>query len=191
MGQKHENQYPLPNSMNVFKRKGGRERRCARNRNSARSERTAGNGRAWRKKRERFAGLARPSAPPGFSAMSKPAEAFDFRKPVAHDAAARRAFHTAVQRQLRQVAHALGLTRSQYKLRLTDGGSALSGAITLHSDSLYIQASQPSGRINAGILFRTCHGRDDPTGGENHYASLELLNRPEDLARLIKRVCDV
>jgi hypothetical protein len=123
--------------------------------------------------------------------MSKPADAFDFRKPVAHDAVAKRAFHTAAQRQLRRLAHALGLTRSQYDLRLHAGGSGVSGEVTLHSDRLYVQVSQPAGRANAGILFRTCHGRKDIAGGENHYASLDLLNQPERLARLIRQVCDV
>jgi hypothetical protein len=32
--------------------------------------------------------------------MSEATDAFDFRKPVANDAVAKRAFHTAVQRQL-------------------------------------------------------------------------------------------
>jgi hypothetical protein len=123
--------------------------------------------------------------------MSKSADAFDFRKPVAHDAVAKRAFHTAAQRQLRCLAHALGLTRSRYDLRLHAGGSDVSGEVTLHSDRLYVQVSQPAGRANAGILFRTCHGRKDFAEGENHYASLDLLNQPERLARLIRQICDL
>jgi hypothetical protein len=123
--------------------------------------------------------------------MSEITDPFDFRKPVAHDAVAKRAFHTAAQRQLRRLAHALGLTRSHYDLRLNAGDLSASGEITLHSDRLYVQVSQPAGRANTGILFRTCCGRRDFAGGENHYASLELLNRPEQLARLIRRVCDV
>jgi hypothetical protein len=121
--------------------------------------------------------------------MSKPADAFDFRKPVAHDAVAKRAFHTAAQRQLRRVAHALGLARSQYNLRLTT--VSISGEVTLHSDRLYVQVSQPAGRANAGILFRTCRGRKDFAEGEYHYASLDLLNKPEQLARLIRQVCNL
>jgi hypothetical protein len=121
--------------------------------------------------------------------MSKPADAFDFRKPVAHDAVAKRAFHTAAQLQLRRLAHALGLTRSKYDLRLHAGG--VSGEVTLHSDRLYVQVSRPAGRANAGILFRTCRGRKDFAEDENHYASLDLLNKPEQLARLIRQVCDL
>ncbi|MGC1344984.1 MAG: hypothetical protein WA863_02520, partial [Methyloceanibacter sp.] len=62
---------------------------------------------------------------------------------------------------------------------------------TLHSDRLFVQVSQPAGRANTGILFRTCHGRKDFAGGENHYASLELLTQPDQIARLIRQVCDV
>jgi hypothetical protein len=176
--------------MNVFKRKGRKGKtRCVQPPFGA--EREDGRKRASPEEEERALRRACPIIRSRNPPMAKPAEAFDFRKPVAHDAAAKRAFHTAAQRQLRQVARALGLTRSHYKLRLTAGSSDLSGEIALHSDRLYVQASQPAGRINAGILFRTCHGRDDLTGGENHYASLDLLNQPEQLARLIRQVCDV
>jgi hypothetical protein len=54
-----------------------------------------------------------------------------------------------------------------------------------------VQVSQPAGRANAGILFRTCRGRKDFAEGEYHYASLDLLNKPEQLARLIRQVCDL
>jgi hypothetical protein len=93
------------------------------------------------------------------------------------------------QRQLRRLAHALGLTRSHYDLSFNAGDIGVSGEITLHSDRLYVQLSQPPGRANT--LFRNCYGRRDFAGGENHYASLELLNRPEQLAHLIRQVCDV
>jgi hypothetical protein len=154
------------------------------------SERTAGSGRAWRRK---------ASASPGLPVirswrhpfMPRTPDAFDFRKPIAHDAVAKRAFHTAAQRQLRRLAHALGLTRSQYDLLLNAGYIGGSGEVTLRSDRLYVQVSQPAARANTDILFRTCHGRKDFAEGENHYASLELLNQPEQLARLIRQVCDV
>jgi hypothetical protein len=39
---------------------------------------------------------------------------------------------------------------------------------------------------HSGVLFRTCKGRKDYVGGRNNFASLDLLNRPEELARRIK-----
>ena len=68
---------------------------------------------------------------------------------------------------------------------------AVSGEITLHADRLYVQASQSAMGHDTGILFRTCRGRKDYHGGANNFASLDLLNRPEDLARRIKEVCHV
>jgi hypothetical protein len=73
--------------------------------------------------------------------MYETADAFDFRKPVVHDAAAKRAFHTALQRQLRRVANALGLTRSQYGLPLKAGNIGVSDEITLHGVHPYVQVS--------------------------------------------------
>jgi hypothetical protein len=42
-----------------------------------------------------------------------------------------------------------------------------------------------------GILFRSCRDRQDYCGGPNNFASLDLLNRPVELARLIKETCHV
>ena len=41
--------------------------------------------------------------------------------------------------------------------------------------------------FDTGILFRSCEGRRDYTGGRNHFASLDLLHRSSELARLIRR----
>jgi len=123
--------------------------------------------------------------------MSKTSHAFDFRRPVAYDGAAKRAFHSRARRQLKQLADALGLPPGSYDLRSNQGGIAVSGEITLHADRLYVQACQPATGHDSGILFRTCQGRKDYHGGPNNFASLDLLNRPEDLARRIKEVCHV
>jgi hypothetical protein len=52
-----------------------------------------------------------------------------------------------------------------------------------------VQVSQPATRADTGILFRTCEGRRDYTGGRNNFASLDLLHRPQELAALIHRHC--
>ena len=74
--------------------------------------------------------------------MSGMSTAFDFRKRVAYDAAAKRLFHSRARSQLRRVATALGLQPGDYDLRSNQGGIAVSGEITLHSDHIYVQASQ-------------------------------------------------
>jgi hypothetical protein len=140
--------------------------------------------------RERVAGLARQSAL-GFPIMPKTSSDFDFRKPVAYDDEAKRAFHNHARRRLKQLADALGVSPGSYDLRSNLGGIAVSGEATLHADQLYVQACQPATGHDTGILFRTCQGRKDYHGGPNNFASLDLLNRPEDLARRITEACRV
>jgi hypothetical protein len=140
--------------------------------------------------RERAAGLARHPLSE-VPIMSKTSQAFDFRRPVAYDAEAKRAFHSHARRQLKLLANALGLPHGGYDLRSDQGGIAVSGEVTLHADRLYVQACQPATGHDTGLLFRTCRDRKDYCGGPNNFASLDLLNRPEDLARRIKEVCHV
>jgi len=68
---------------------------------------------------------------------------------------------------------------------------AVSGEITLHADHIYVQASQPATGHDTGIMYRTCQGRTDYYGGANNFASLDFLNRPDELAHRIKAVCHV
>ena len=91
---------------------------------------------------------------------------FDFRKCVVYDADAKRLFHRRARRQLLDLAEALSLAPEAYDLRSNRGGIAVSGEVTLHADRLYVQVSQP---------------------GRNNFASLDLLHRPAELARLIRR----
>jgi hypothetical protein len=123
--------------------------------------------------------------------MAKTSSNFDFRKPVAYDGDAKRAFHNHARRRLKRLADVLGLAPGSFDLRSNLGGIAVSGEATLHADHLYVQASQPATGHDTGILFRTCQGRKDYHGGPNHFASLDLLNRPQDLARRITERCRV
>ena len=116
---------------------------------------------------------------------------FDFRRSVSYDPDAKQQFHAQARRQLKQLAVVLGLVPSAFDLRSNNGGAAVSGETTMHADRLYVQVSQPALGFDSGILFRTCQGRRDYTGGTNNFASLDLLHRPEELARLIWRACHV
>ena len=123
--------------------------------------------------------------------MSDTSSAFEFRKRVAYHKWEKRAFHLAAHRQLRRLADALGLPPGTYSIRSNAGGMAVSGEITLHAERIYVQACQPATGHDSGVLFRTCQGRKDYCGGPNNFASLDLLNRPEELARRIKEACHV
>lgn len=115
------------------------------------------------------------------------ASRFDFRKRVSYDPEAKRLFHTHARRRLLELAAALGLAPCVYDLRSNQGGIAVSGEVTLHTDRLYVQVSQPATRADTGILFRSCEGRRDYVGGRNNFASLDLPHRPGELAQLIRR----
>lgn len=66
------------------------------------------------------------------------------------------AFHTAARAFLK----GLGIPGD---IRSNKGGPAVSGEVTLHGDSVYIQLSADS----EWFFFRTCKGRKDYTGGRN------------------------
>jgi hypothetical protein len=114
---------------------------------------------------------------------------FNFRQSVSYDAERKELFHRLARRQLKLLAKALKLSTEQYDLRSNRAGIAVSGEITLHADHLYVQVSQPFGGFDSGILFRTCNGRRDYVGDRNNCVSLDLLHRPEELARQIRKVC--
>jgi len=115
---------------------------------------------------------------------SKSPTGFDFRRPVAYDAAAKRAFHSRARSQLRRLASALGLKPGSFDLRSSYGGIAVSGEAILHTE-----VCQPATGHDSGILFRTCKGRNDYVGGPNNFASLDLLNHPDELSRRIRETC--
>ncbi len=73
----------------------------------------------------------------------------------------------------------LGLAKGQYDLRVNQAGPAVSGEATLHTDRLYVQISQWSVG-NRTVLYRTCNGRADYTGGTNRWCRCEQL--PEAIA---------
>ncbi len=109
--------------------------------------------------------------------MPNKSTTFDFGKPVAYDPGAKRLFHSRARSQLRRLATALGLRPGSYDLRSNPAGIAVSGEITLHTDRLYVQASQSAMGNGSGILFRTCKGRKDYVGGPNNFAPAESRPR--------------
>jgi len=111
---------------------------------------------------------------------------FNFRNRVSYDPDAKRLFHSHAHRRLLELAAALGLAPDEYDLRRNEGGIAVSGEATMHADRLYVQVSQPATGSATGILFRSCEGRRDYVGGVNNFASLDLLHRPDELARRIR-----
>lgn len=107
-------------------------------------------------------------------------------KGVAHDAHAKKLFHSEGRKALRALADALGLADDSYDIRSQRGGVAISGDVILHGASIYVQLSL--GLMGAGreVMFRKVAGRDDHIGGRNQWASVHELVQP---ARFASRIC--
>jgi hypothetical protein len=98
------------------------------------------------------------------------------------------AFHIYGRKALMAVAREMGLTREDFNLSNNRAGIAVSGEITLHTDSLYIQLSQPCYGLHNEILYRTCEGRKDYTGGMNNFASVGEIESPEVFAEMVMKL---
>lgn len=99
----------------------------------------------------------------------------------------KRTFHLAARQRLKQLAEALRLTPGSYDIRSNRGGPAVSGEIILHHEQLYISVDRPTYGIGMGLLYRSCNGRRDYTGGRNMMTSLLMLEDIPALARTIQR----
>ena len=95
---------------------------------------------------------------------------------VSYNALRKQVFHKTGKRLLRRIADELGLAKGQYDVRSNLGGIAVSGEITLHTETLYLQLSQ--GILMRGsvqVLYRSCRGRRDYVGHANHFIALSDL----------------
>lgn len=97
-------------------------------------------------------------------------------------------WHLEAQDRLKRLAKELGLSDRTYEIRSNMGGPAVSGEVTLHGEDVYVQVSQSSGGPRMGILFRTCDGRKDYSGGINHFSSIHMLEDIQILAVSINNV---
>lgn len=102
------------------------------------------------------------------------------KEPVAYDQILKTEFLRMGRQMAVRLANSLGLNEDEYDVRVNEGGIAVSGEVTLHTDTHYIQFSQSQ---PGSFLVRSCKGRKDYTGGRNHWV------RWEDLGDL-GRVCE-
>ena len=114
--------------------------------------------------------------------MSRPIDAYSEEN--AHRKAS---MHAIGKRQLRRLSAALGLASTDRDIRSNMGGIAVSGEVTLHTDTLYVQISQSCLGQGHEILFRRCSGRDDYCGQTNHFAPAHRLDDARDFAKGLRR----
>lgn len=89
-------------------------------------------------------------------------------------------FHKLAKAELRKLVKHLGMTRGTYDIRSNLGGDAVAGEVILHTEKVYLQIiSKGFGEKGLRVMYRTCKGRKDYTGGQNNYVSLEEFLTPE------------
>jgi hypothetical protein len=101
--------------------------------------------------------------------------ATDFNGTPTGGADTKKAFHTAGKAFLRSLAKELGNTDT-CDIRSCLGGPAVLGEVILHSEKLYVSIFEHDLHGGVRVLYRTCRGRQDFTGGMNRYASLKGMS---------------
>ena len=93
-------------------------------------------------------------------------------------------FKTAATSFLKSLAVDLELEEGSYGIRFNAGGPAVSGEATLHGSNIYIQIDR-SAYLKFNVLYRTCKGLRDFTGGTNCFGNVaDFVN--SDLLSKIK-----
>lgn len=77
---------------------------------------------------------------------------------------------------LRALAKEMELPKGTYSVRTSEGGIAVSGECILHSDHLYLQINNSYSAPGPAIMYRTCKGRKDYSGGPNGWAPISQLD---------------
>lgn len=98
------------------------------------------------------------------------------------------AFHAQGMAFLRKLAKALGLPPGTYDVRSNKGGMAVSGEVTLHNDDIYIQLSESCMSRGVSVMYRTCNGRKDYCGHQNHFAKMEAFAGAENQAKMVRQL---
>jgi hypothetical protein len=107
-------------------------------------------------------------------------------QPLAYNEAAKNEFKLAARQALKKLAVTAGLSAGSYDLRWNAGGIACSGEATLHTNNFYVQVFESGMGFN--VLYRTCRGRQDYTGGPNHWAHAVELEDTALFVRFLYRI---
>ncbi|OAS07722.1 hypothetical protein AYO08_10340 [Pseudomonas putida] len=95
--------------------------------------------------------------------------------------------HRSGKRLLKEIAGRLKLPETSYEIRSCKGGNAVMGEVILHSDHLYLMVHLGSGGV-LKVLYRSCEGRKDYSGGLNCYVSVLELASTTAAERFISKL---
>ena len=96
---------------------------------------------------------------------------------IVYNVAGKDMFHREAKKALKSLAEKLGLSKSDYDLRSNKAGPAVSGEVTLHTDKIYVQISGGMFSDKLSVMYRTCKGRKDYSGGSNNFTSVEEMEK--------------
>ena len=96
------------------------------------------------------------------------------------DGKAKDNYHKKARAIFKKLANNLGLKPGQFSIRTNKAGPAVIGETTLHAENIYVQVGS-----TAGILYRSCNGQKDYSGGHNNWAPNEMM---DDLDALTNRI---
>jgi hypothetical protein len=82
-------------------------------------------------------------------------------------------FKTVATSFLKSLACDLELEDGSYDVRFNAGGPAVSGEATLHGSNIYVQIFQSGYFRTSNVLYRTCEGQRDFTGGYNCFGNVD------------------
>lgn len=94
--------------------------------------------------------------------------------------------HRAGKKALKALAEKLNLPEGSFDVRSNKGGIAVAGEVTLHTEHLYVQIFQSFSGKGLQVMFRTCKGRKDYTGGQNNFADLDRFESDAFVEQLKK-----
>lgn len=94
----------------------------------------------------------------------------------------KKAYHQMGRLILKRLADAMRLQKGEYTVRSCEGGVAVPGEIILHSDHLYLQICPAWAGQGAKIMYRSCKGQRDYTGGHNCWAPIRDLDNIDEFA---------
>lgn len=98
-------------------------------------------------------------------------------------AASKKQFHADGKKFLKAFAAEVGLAGA-CEIRSCLGGPGVLGEVVLHADGLYMQLFESMGP-GVRILYRSCQGRKDYSGGNNMFVAMKDLQDENALARFI------
>jgi hypothetical protein len=94
--------------------------------------------------------------------------------------------HRSGKRLLLEIAGVLELSPEAYEVRSNKGGNGVMGEVILHSDHLYLMVHVMTGDLR--VMYRTCKGRKDYSGGINHFVGVSELASATASERFIAKL---